>query len=176
MIKRILTIATIVLAFSFPLRAEGIYTLQDIDKESAGVVCNLSPNSTVVINSDGGVVKWANTIGNCIKTHKHKVIIVRAFSAAPYVAMFSDEVCAAVNGEVGVHTPYTTDNLTLDMSDVRSIMWYFYSTLVQEAGIGTHEALSFVGLMVMIPSETIYSFPMEEFGIMLGSKYKGVCK
>lgn len=155
-------------------------TVRDIDASSTEMVCSLPEGSVVVVYSYGGFLNSSFLMGECIKNRKLKVGIVMALSSASIVPLFSDEVCIHENGVIGTHTPYVTDeegkpkpNNLVEIRDVLSAVLFNLHT---HAGVSLNSSLAYVSYMFLVPSVDMGKIMNEDYALLLGKKYSGVCK
>lgn len=164
----------ILLSMSFVCNAS--YVVEDISDNTTKLVCGdeVKPGDTIVIASNGGVVNAAYETGICIRDKGIKLQVMKAVSAAPYLVLFSDNVCMLDTVDLAVHTPYfDINNVTLE--ETREVMLSIIGTLVREAKIPLPVALELAAYMFLTPSKELRRIPSSVYIRMLGDKYKGQC-
>ena len=167
--------SVVLLFMSFGSHAE--YILQDVDEETTTYICSdkVKPNSTIVVLSNGGLLREAYNIGICLRDKNIKLKVMKAYSAAPYMVLFSNDVCMYPSTDIGAHTP-STDKGAASLSEVRDVLKAVAGTLINDAGIKQSVALEMIAYMIVTPYDGMGMIPFNEYTRMLGDKYKGVCK
>tara|TARA_R110002020_G_scaffold392524_2_gene602806 strand:+ start:865 stop:1365 length:501 start_codon:yes stop_codon:yes gene_type:complete len=154
--------------------ANALYVLGDINQESKEKVCSLPKGDTVVLASDGGSVREAFIIGDCMKELQLKLVVVEAYSAAPLLGMLSPDVCIAKGAKIGLHAMSKTDGTVMSKEEHLEVHRGLVRALLRN-GIPWDKAILIGGIMVMTPHEQLYYISDEDYANLLGDNFKGFC-
>ena len=160
-----------------PAEAKQI-TIHDIT-ESSTICTLLEDGDTIVLRSNGGSVRAAWAIVDCIRSKYVNIRVERAFSAATFIVLAGREVCLTRHARLGFHSPYKVNALTGEMIDLsvqrlRALSRITYYRMLDQ-GYSKQVALYIIGLTFMTPSESINVLRFDAIKDLLGHRFVGEC-
>ena len=139
----------------------------------------LEDGDTVVLRSNGGSVKAAWEMVDCIRSKYVSIRVERAYSAATFLALAGREVCLKSYARLGFHSAYAINLLTgntvnLSVKKLRSLSRIVYYRMLDQ-GYSKQTTLYVIGLTFMTPSENISVLRFDEIKEILDHRFTGKC-
>lgn len=152
------------------------YVVNNITKETSEYLClKAKVGDTIIVNSRGGSVYHANVSGKCINDKGIKVVVVYAMSAAPFLSMYSKNICTFDATMIGVHSPYIP-NVEQTGNQLRNGIIYLVGPVTLTEGYDIEDMMFLSGVMVVTPSSTMSSIPILKYNEILGKRNTYNCQ
>ena len=146
------------------------YVVNNITKETSEYLClKAKVGDTIIVNSRGGSVYHANVSGKCINDKGIKVVVVYAMSAAPFLSMYSKNICTFDSTMIGVHSPYIP-NVELPDNQLRKAIIDLVVPVTLTEGYNLEDTLFLAGVIIITRSSTMSSIPILKYNEILGKR------